>query len=84
MSLAVFMYSSCSKEETKTVTPTTPTLYSRVGGSTMVKDPNNAGQMIEAGRLTLRAVVDSSILVIAGDPQMAKYFPVFICRIRCR
>ncbi len=81
LSLAVFMYSSCSKEETKTVTPTTPTLYSRVGGSTMVNDPNNAGQMIEAGRLTLRAVVDSSILVIAGDPQMAKYFPVLFAEL---
>ena len=37
--------------------------------------------MIEQGRLTLRAVVDSSILVIAGDTQMAKYFPVLFAEL---
>ncbi|MFY7734452.1 MAG: group I truncated hemoglobin [Bacteroidia bacterium] len=78
---ASFMYSSCSKEETtKTVTPT-PSLYERVGGTTMVNDPANSGKMIEAGRLTLRAVVDSSIFVIAADPQMAKYFPVLFAEL---
>ena len=77
-----FMYSSCSKESTTTVTPTsTPTLYERVGGTTSVNDPSNAGKMIEAGRLTLRAVVDSSIFVIAADPQMAKYFPVLFAEL---
>jgi hypothetical protein len=78
---ASFMYSSCSKDETtKTVTPT-PSLYERVGGTTMVNDPANSGKMIEAGRLTLRAVVDSSIFVIAADPQMAKYFPVLFAEL---
>lgn len=81
LSLAVFIYSSCSKEETKTVTPATTTLYTRVGGTTLVSDPNNPGQMIEKGRQTLRNVVDSSILVIAADPQMAKYFPVLFTEI---
>lgn len=80
---ATFMYSSCTKDEaTKTVTPTPSlTLYERVGGTTMVNDPSNSGKMIEAGRLTLRAVVDSSIFVIAADPQMAKYFPVLFAEL---
>jgi hypothetical protein len=47
----------------------------------MVNDPSNPGQMIEKGRLTLRAVVDSSILVIAGDTQMAKYFPTLFAEL---
>lgn len=55
-----------------------PTLYTRVGGTTKVADPNNSGQMIEAGRLTLRSVVDSAIFVIAADQQMAKFFPVLL------
>jgi len=58
-----------------------PTLYERVGGTTMVSDPKNSGTMIEKGRLTLRSVVDSSILVIAADPAMAKYFPVLFAEL---
>ena len=80
--LMLLAVSSCKKEDTKTETPQTPaTLYTRVGGTTMVADPNNPGQMIEAGRLTLRAVVDSSILIIAADPQMAKFFPVLFSEL---
>ncbi len=81
MATAMFV-ASCSKDDEKsTTTPATPTLYDRVGGTTMVNDPNNAGTMIEKGRLTLRAVVDSSILVIAGDTQLAKYFPVLFAEL---
>lgn len=73
---------SCKKEETKNDTQPTPaTLYTRVGGTTMVADPNNSTQMIEKGRLTLRAVVDSSILIIAADPQMTKFFPVLFAEL---
>ncbi len=78
------MYSSCKKDDTDTkVTPTpvAPSLYDRVGGTELVADPANSGQMIEKGRLTLRAVVDSSILVIAADTQMAKYFPVLFAEL---
>lgn len=80
---ALIMSTSCKKEEemTTTNTNTTPTLYERVGGSTMVSDPANSGQMIEKGRLTLRSVVDSSILVIAGDAQLAGYFPVLFAEL---
>lgn len=88
-----FIYTSCKKDDTtsSTTTSTTsttsttgttnPTLYERVGGTTMVTDPKNPTTMIEKGRLTLRAVVDSSILVIAGDTQMAKYFPVLFAEL---
>lgn len=76
------MILSCSKkEETTNPVTTNPTLYEQVGGTTMVDDPNNPGTMIEKGRLTLRAVVDSSILVIAADPQMTKYFPVLFSEL---
>lgn len=79
------VYSSCKKDDDDSTTnpvPTpTPSLYQRVGGTEMVSDPKNAGQMIEKGRLTLRAVVDSSILVIAADTQMAKYFPVLFAEL---
>ncbi|MBL7974726.1 MAG: group 1 truncated hemoglobin [Candidatus Kapabacteria bacterium] len=70
---------SCSKEET--TTPTAPTLYERVGGTTMVADPANSSMMIEKGRLTLRNVVDSSIMVIAADTRLAKYFPVLFAEL---
>jgi hypothetical protein len=87
------LYTSCKKDDnndssnntttstTSTTGSTTPTLYTRVGGTTMVNDPANPGQMIEQGRLTLRAVVDSSILVIAADTQMAKYFPTLFAEL---
>lgn len=92
-----FIYTSCKKDDTTSSTTgtsttsttattsttgtTNPTLYTRVGGTTMVNDPKNPGTMIEQGRLTLRAVVDSSILVIAADTQMAKYFPVLFAEL---
>ncbi len=50
------------------------TLYSKLGGSTMVADPANPGTMIEQGRLGLRSVVDSTIFVIAGTPSLQPYF----------
>ncbi len=80
--LALSIFFTACKDDDKTTTPTpTVTLYSRVGGTAMVADPANPGQMIEAGRLTLRSVVDSSILVIAGDTALAKYFPVLFAEL---
>ncbi len=79
---AVILVTSCSEEKTTNPTPTpTPSLYDRVGGTTMVQDPSNPGMMIEKGRLTLRSVVDSSIFVIAADSRMAKYFPVLFAEL---
>jgi len=82
---ASLFYAGCKKDEKDPepeptpVTPTpTPSLYDRVGGTTLVSDPKNSGTMIEAGRLTLRSVVDSAIYVIAGDPTMTPFFGVLL------
>lgn len=73
-----FTVTSCEKEEDKDMNTDTPTednsLYGRLGGTTMVSDPTNSGVMIEQGRLGLRSVVDSSILVIAANPDLQPYF----------
>jgi len=78
--------SSCKKKDNSpaavmTTPQPAPSLYERVGGTTMKSDPNNKGQMIEAGRLTLRSVVDSSILVIAGDKQLQPYFKTLLTEL---
>lgn len=72
---------SCKEDEKTTVTPTTPTLYEKLGGTTMVADPANSSQMIEKGRLGLRSVVDSTILIIAGDNQLNSYFEVLLAEV---
>lgn len=56
-------------------------LYNRLGGTDMVADPAMGG-MIEAGRLTLRSVVDSTIFVIAGDSAfLNSFFPVLVSEL---
>ena len=67
--LALFIASgafvtSCSDDD-KAAEPTS--LYAKLGGTTMVADPNNPGQMIEQGRLSYRSVVDSTITLIVSD-----------------
>ncbi|WP_374402323.1 hypothetical protein [Flavobacterium sp.] len=67
--LALFIASgafvtSCSDDDK---TPEPQTLYQKLGGTTMVADPNNPGQMIEQGRLSYRSVVDSTITLIVSD-----------------
>lgn len=44
-------------------------IYGRLGGTTMVADPDNSGQMIEQGRLSFRKVVNSTIGLIVADVQ---------------
>lgn len=73
--LATSLFTACSSDDdADPVTPPAPTLYQKLGGSTMVSDPANPGMMIEAGRLGLRSVVDSTIFVIAGDDRLTPYF----------
>ena len=88
LTTSTIFYTSCKKKDTTTTptpvatTPAGPTLYTRVGGTTMVQDPTaSAGTMIEQGRLTLRNVVDSSIYVIAGDAQINSYFHVVLTEL---
>jgi len=56
-------FTSCSDDDS-----TEPqSLYQKLGGTRMVADPNNPGQMIEQGRLSYRSVVDSTITLIVSD-----------------
>lgn len=72
------LFTSCDEDEDDNMQQAELTLYQKVGGTTMVSDPANAGAMIEQGRLSFRAVVDSSIFVIAGDPEMQPFFTVLL------
>mgnify|MGYP003636174083 FL=1 len=78
MSLCVVALLATSCKDDDTTEETTATLYSKLGGTEMVSDPANAGQMIEAGTLGLRSVVDSTILVIAGDSELNPYFETLL------
>ncbi|MGL2965239.1 hypothetical protein [Flavobacterium sp. XGLA_31] len=65
--LGALSFSSCSSSDNST--PATPSIYERLGGTTMVSDPDNPGQMIEQGRLSYRKVVNSTIGLIVADIQ---------------
>jgi len=77
LGFAVSIAPSCSKDST----PAKMTLYDSLGGTTMVADPANSGQMIEKGRLGLRSVVDSAIYVIAGDSKINGFFTVLLAEV---
>ena len=79
--LALALLLGACKEDDTDDNNDEPTLYERVGGITMVSDPNNSNQMIEQGYLTLRSVVDSAIFVIAADSLMAPYFQVLLAEV---
>ncbi len=76
--------SACKKDEDEDPAPVptpSPSLYQQVGGTTLVNDPANPGQMVEQGYLSLRSVVDSTIFVIAADPQLQPYFAVLLTEV---
>ena len=83
MSLTV---TSCKKDVTTASTASAGLannnydLYNRLGGTALTQDPDaEAGVMIESGRLTLRSVVDSTIILIASDGAfLTKFFPVLV------
>ena len=64
--MGAFTLTSCSKDDGPTAKPS---IYQRLGGTTMVADPDNAGQMIEQGRLSYRKVVNTTIGLIIADVQ---------------
>lgn len=66
--LGATVFTSCSKNNDEPA-PATPSIYARLGGTTLVADPDNSGQMIEAGRLSYRKVVNSTIGLIVADVQ---------------
>lgn len=67
MVVAGFAFTSCSNDDDSAPTPEELSLYEKLGGTTMVADPNNPGQMIEQGRLSYRSVVDSTVTLIVAD-----------------
>jgi hypothetical protein len=61
---------SCNNDDDETpAPPVKASIYERLGGTKMVADPDNSGQMIEAGRLSFRKVVNSTIGLIIADVQ---------------
>src|ERR1700761_5985543 len=69
---------SCSK---KSSPPAAMTLYDSLGGTTMVTDPANSGQMVEKGYLGIRTIVDSAVFIIAADTQINGYFKVLLTEV---
>ncbi|PXY44402.1 globin family protein [Flavobacterium hydrophilum] len=59
---------SCSNNDDDSK-PVKASIYERLGGTKMVADPDNSGQMIEQGRLSYRKVVNSAIGLIVADVQ---------------
>ena len=75
--VGAMVFTACGDDE---VAPE-PTLYEKLGGTTMVADPANPGQMIERGRLGLRSVVDSTIFVIVGEGRILEYFTPLLAEV---
>jgi hypothetical protein len=69
---------SCSKKSSSSATMT---LYDSLGGTAMVADPANAGQMVEKGYLGIRTIVDSAVFIIAADTQINGYFQVLLSEV---
>ena len=72
---------SCSKKNNNPA-PAKMTLYDSLGGTAMVADPANPGQMVEKGYLGIRTIVDSAAFIIAGDAQINDYFMVLISELQ--
>lgn len=77
--MSVSFFASCKKDDNNK--PATLTLYDSLGGTAMVTDPTNTSMKIEAGRLGIRSVVDSTIFVIAADPELNPYFSVLLAEV---
>jgi len=77
--LGLSLTQSCKKDDNDGMAE--KTLYDTLGGTTMVADPSHSGAMIEQGRLGIRSVVDSTIFVIAADPQLNGFFTVLLSEV---
>lgn len=62
-------FTSCNNDDDAPASMEKASIYERLGGTTMVADPDNSGQMIEKGRLSFRKVVNSTIGLIVADVQ---------------
>lgn len=63
--IALAAFTSCNDDDDPK--PEKASIYARLGGTTMVADPDNSGQMIEQGRLSYRKVVNSTVGLIVAD-----------------
>ncbi len=79
----VMLVESCSKKASNNPTPVTTkaTLYDSLGGTKLMADPAYPGAMIEAGRLAVRSVIDSTIFVIAADKRINGHFMVLLSEV---
>ena len=66
LAFGALTFTSCSSDDND---PAPASIYARLGGTTMVSDPDNPGQMIEQGRLSYRKVVNTTIGLIIADVQ---------------
>ncbi len=73
------IFESCKKSNSPAMPK--PTLYDSLGGSVMVADPAASGTKIEAGRLLIRNIIDSTIFVIAGDTAINDKFKVLLAEV---
>lgn len=58
-------FTSCDSDDNNA--PAAKTLYQKLGGTTMVTDPDDSSKMIEQGRLSFRLVTNSTIQLIVAD-----------------
>ena len=79
LAMAAMILPSCKKSQSTVMTQ--PTLYDSLGGTAMVSDPANPGTTIEAGRLLIRNIIDSTIFVIAGDTAINGHFTVLLTEV---
>jgi hypothetical protein len=79
----IMIVESCSKKASTNPTPVTikATLYDSLGGTKLMADPAYPGAMIEAGRLAVRSVIDSTIFVIAADTRINGHFMVLLSEV---
>lgn len=61
-------FTSCSKDDDP-APEVKASIYTRLGGTTMVTDPDDSSKMIEKGRLSFRKVVNSTVGLIVADVQ---------------
>lgn len=66
LAIGTLAFTSCSDDDGPTVSPS---IYQRLGGTTLVSDPDNPGQMIEQGRLSYRKVINTTVGLIVADVQ---------------
>ena len=94
-SLGALTMASCKDKTTTPVEPLkTTALYDTLGwfiqgatgpvagqGTKMISDPETSGKTIQAGRLAIRTVIQKAEEVLAGDPQMAPFFPTLLAEV---